>query len=142
MFKFYFWLDIVATFSIIPDMKWIQGQSSTTITGSVNNNNMNTTLKSSSNGARAGRILRIVRLIRLTRIAKLFKRNSNEPQEETNVGKKLSDLTLVRVIVIVLAMLVALPYFDGGLNVDSFAVEDYGLRQVYTYTYILLFSHL
>jgi hypothetical protein len=142
VFKFYFWLDIVATFSIIPDMKWIQGQSSTTITGSVNNNNMNTTLKSSSNGARAGRILRIVRLIRLTRIAKLFKRNSNEPQEETNVGKKLSDLTLVRVIVIVLAMLVALPYFDGGLNVDSFAVEDYGLRQVYTYTYILLFSHL
>ena len=71
--SFYFWLDFVATVSLIPDIGWIwnplvgEGSSSDIGGGQLRAG------RAARAGTRAGRIVRIVRLIRLVRIAKLYK---------------------------------------------------------------------
>ena len=104
---------------------------------STNSSNKNTQLQNAENASNAGtrtsRILRIIRLIRLIRLVKLYKnaqiaikQRENEEEDgankssiivgekETKVGKKLSELTMKRVIFIVLIMLLILPFFDTG----------------------------
>ncbi|CAD7932504.1 unnamed protein product [Amoebophrya sp. A25] len=99
--------------------------------------------RASRAGTRMGRIVRVIRVIRLVRIFKLYKAhlerkrkqerelnnallspgerqvfadaNEDEEVEESRVGKKLSEMTTIRVIMVVLVMLVAVPMFrsDG-----------------------------
>lgn len=47
---------------------------------------------------------------------------------ESKVGKKLSDLTTRRVIVLVLAMLISVPLFDSSTYVDDDTSYDTGLK--------------
>ena len=117
LWKFYFWLDILGTLSLIPDIGWIWEL----ITGdSGTSSGAQQATRASRAGARAGRVVRIVRLIRLIRIVKLFKhaedrRNTGTSElddEPTKVGRKLSDLTTRRVIMLVLSMLIVQPVFD------------------------------
>jgi hypothetical protein len=66
--SFFFWLDMMATFSMIFDIGWIMD--------SFNNASQANSLGSvaqSSRAARVTRIVRLVRLIRLVRIVKLYK---------------------------------------------------------------------
>ena len=93
--------------------------------------------RASRGATRAGRIVRILRLVRLIRIAKLFKvvwrmmkgapeeeLSSTESDEELegdqrlSVGKRLSELTTRRVIIIVLTMLFGVPQFIPTTNFD------------------------
>ena len=74
--SFFFWLDLIATLSIISDiqplMEWMLGDSSSGAQGADT-----VTLARASRGARigtrAGRMARVIRLIRLVRIVKLYK---------------------------------------------------------------------
>ena len=55
--------------------------------------------------------------------------------EESKVGKKLSDLTTKRLIIVVLAMLFSVPIFDPSTYVDSPSADEYGLYLLASYEY-------
>lgn len=74
LFSFYFWLDLVATLSLIPDIGWIWNP----LTNSDDSSDVGSADevragRAARAGTRAGRVVRIVRLIRLVRIVKLYK---------------------------------------------------------------------
>lgn len=91
--------------------------------------------KASRAGTRTSRIVRIIRLVRLIRIVRLYKsaskviNNSDSDNEdgheeaipkESQVGKKLSDLTIKRVIILVLVLLFFLPLFDTEFYLENY----------------------
>lgn len=139
---FYFWLETVATLSLIMDIpeafEAIMGIEETSSsedlngsTGGGGDDGSASQATESAELARAGRTSRagtragrIVRLVRLVRILKLYKQYMNansanpevveeeEEEKESRVGHKLSDLTTRRVIIGVLLMLFGLQLFD------------------------------
>jgi len=139
--SFYFWLDLVATSTMIFDIQAFdvlgtnEADVSAESQGGDNNLDAARASKASKAGARAGRVVRIIRMIRLLRLVKLFKYFSGDkkkdkdgkhvvPEEdddvenlppESHVGAAMSDLTTKRVIVMILGMLVAIPM----LGVDT-----------------------
>ena len=83
-FSFFFWLDMLATFSMIFDIGWLMD----------NFNNASQadsagSLAQSSRAARVTRIVRLVRLIRLVRIVKLYKqaKMAQQKREEAKLKK-------------------------------------------------------
>ena len=83
MWGFFFWLDIVSTFTLLFDVGWVRnfifgiddddtgdadiweiGSSATQIAKAA---------RATKIGARAGRIVRIIRLVRLVQIIKIYK---------------------------------------------------------------------
>ena len=68
---FFFWLDLVSTLSMLPDIGWFWDL----ITGDETNINATnaTQLAKTSRAGRVTRIIRVIRLIRLIRIVKLYK---------------------------------------------------------------------
>mmetsp|Transcript_39516 Transcript_39516/g.113706 ORF Transcript_39516/g.113706 Transcript_39516/m.113706 type:complete len:980 (+) Transcript_39516:112-3051(+) len=123
--SFFFFLDLVATSSLILDITWVYevlilgGDTSVARAGRM-----------SRVGTRAGRVIRVIRLLRLIRILKLYKHildmrrrmkddddktgpGRESPDEEvyaeSRVGQKLSQMTTQKVIVLILSMLIMLP---------------------------------
>jgi hypothetical protein len=100
--SFYFWMDIVATCSIVLDMEWVIG-----VQGIVGINGGGSQAASggqaAKSGSRLGRLIRLVRMVRLTRLAKLYKYavafltgnkvEAAEEDAESRVGAAMSDLT-------------------------------------------------
>jgi len=125
--RFYFWLDLIATVSIIPDIGWlwdlITGGGDTSENGAIKS------ARASRAAAKAGRVVRLVRLVRLVKLYKMHNKNNDDDggaigqsavrHEPSKVGNKLSDLTMRRLIVLILTVIVVLPLFDGGLDADS-----------------------
>jgi len=54
----------------------------------------------------------------------------NSIQKESKVGKKLSDLTTRRVIVLVLTMLISVPLFTSSTYIDDNTSNDLGLKMM------------
>jgi hypothetical protein len=108
-------------------------------------------------GSRAVRILRILRIIRLVRITKLYKasekileknllkdgndkkkiamvdeankgENKIEMPEESKVGRKLSDLTTRRVIILVLSMMIGIILFNSSFYYNVMSSMDFGIK--------------
>jgi hypothetical protein len=108
-------------------------------------------------GSRAVRILRILRIIRLVRITKLYKAseklierkvlkdelknransanndgteegNRVDVPEESKVGKKLSDLTTKRVIILVLSMMIGIILFNSSFYYNVMTSMDFGIK--------------
>lgn len=75
--SFFFWLDLIATFSLITDIDPLVEAISGDSAGEGTNAGDTATLARASRGARigtrAGRMTRVIRLIRLIRIVKLYK---------------------------------------------------------------------
>lgn len=146
---FYFWLDLIATVSLIFDITWITdaiaGNTSDSETilleseespGDDDEEGSAAALKvgrASRAGTKAGRVVRIVRLIRLVRLVKLYKQreklrgneiiDSSLPvldAEPSKVGKRLTELATIRIIILILMMIVILPFID-----NSSIVADY-----------------
>ena len=69
--SFYFWMDVVATFTLIFDMDWMLD----TATQQALNGGHQVAMGGNVAriGARVGRILRIARIVRFTRIGKLYR---------------------------------------------------------------------
>lgn len=65
--QFFFWLDLVATISLLPDVGWIMETMQNTTTSKA------ASIAKTSRAARVTRIIRIVRIVRLVRIVKLYK---------------------------------------------------------------------
>jgi len=124
---FYFWLDIIATITMISDIGFIWEPLLAIILSDDgtkgNSQDAIDAIQASRVGTKSSRIVRIVRLVRLVRMVKLYKMSSSNKSEEeheveenpTLVGKKLSDRTMQRVITIVLSMLVFVQFFDVGM---------------------------
>jgi class 3 adenylate cyclase len=141
---FYFWLDVIATLSLIPDVGWIWDAIMGTGGGS-GSGAQDSALKAgraSRAGTRAGRVVRIVRLVRLVRIVKLYKHVQDteeveEPQpagpveEPSAVGKCLLDLTTRRVIVLVLTMLLLLPLLAVDTWVEPMSGYEVAINNVH-----------
>ena len=150
LWSFYFWLDLIATMSMIPDIGWIWypmvGIEDDGDSGG-NASQIQKAGRASKAGTRTSRVIRIIRLIRLIRIVKLYKNAQtalkNRAQEdddieelqanmpmESRVGKRLSDLTTKRVIILVLALLLILPLFDTDFYVEDPHSWDFGLNEL------------
>lgn len=128
-FSFFWYCDIAAIISLVPDINWIAsplgiGHISSSMTGT-------------SNYRKAGRVVRLVRLVRLIRIFKIsIERYRKKKQEESlmelvkvgevdleevrkqqflnetrasKLGSELSSVITQRVIILVISMLVFLP---------------------------------
>jgi hypothetical protein len=159
---FYFWLDLIATVSLITDIGWIYNE----ITGggdiSASNASQASSLaragRSARVGTRAGRIVRLVRLIRIVKLYKhahkaLEKESSNDDEmtpdeleqihnsnneadvpKESHVGRQLSDLTTRRVIVIVLIMMFSVPILSLDTYIEDPSSFKYGLQLIASFS--------
>lgn len=129
IFSFYFWLDLVSTLSLIPDIGWIWDPIIGVSDDSTprDSSKLKSISQTSKAGTRTSRVIRIIRIVRLIRIARLYKNAKNVLSKEVSdneddaeiyipseskVGKRLGDLTIKRVITLVLTMLFVMPLFD------------------------------
>ena len=85
---FFFWLDVVAALSIIPDIGWIMDNLAGSSTDQA------ASLAKTSRAARVTRVIRIIRIIRLIRIVKLYKQariasRKRIEREQKEMEKKL-----------------------------------------------------
>merc|ERR1711871_1260686 len=147
---FYFWLDFLATLSLIPDIGWMWDPLWAAITGDGANSNgadagtSGDALKvgrSSRAGAKAGRVVRIVRLVRMVRMVKLYKMHGNTEasaalerrasRKESKVGAILSEKTTRKVIVLVLMLILVLPQLDG-IDPPPNNYHTYGLANLHS----------
>uniref|UniRef100_A0A0G4FMQ5 Guanylate cyclase domain-containing protein n=1 Tax=Chromera velia CCMP2878 TaxID=1169474 RepID=A0A0G4FMQ5_9ALVE len=172
--KFFFWLDVISTASLIFDITWVWDPIQSSFSGgsaATDTSQIARAGRAGRAGSRAGRVIRIVRVVRLIRIAKLYKHavettererhdtvlpgelldtpdeegpahsppdveeekeeNAEEGMEpESRVGKKLSELTTRRVIILVLVMLLAIPLLDETQWVDNPPVGQYGILNI------------
>jgi hypothetical protein len=83
-FSFYFWLDLVATVSLIPDIGFIWDPMigvEDDESGSSDAEQIQNAGKASRAGTRTSRVIRVIRLIRLIRIVKLYK-NAQKAMKE------------------------------------------------------------
>ncbi|KAH7467119.1 hypothetical protein KRP22_012934 [Phytophthora ramorum] len=131
LFSFYFLLDLIATFSVLPDIGWAWSQ----IIGTNTSSSAIKASKATRAGSKAGRIVRVVRAVRLFRVVKILKwKNSKEPTEElqeSKVGSKMGEVTVQRVVILVLFLIMLLPVFDGGYTQVEYRYQDYGLRIIH-----------
>ncbi|ETP40259.1 hypothetical protein F442_12386 [Phytophthora nicotianae P10297] len=130
--SFYFLLDLIATFSVLPDIGWIWNQ----IIGTNSSSSAIKASKATRAGSKAGRIVRVVRAVRLFRVVKIlkWKNSSKEPTEqlqESKVGSKMGEVTVQRVVILVLFLIMLLPVFDGGYTQVEYRYQDYGLRIIH-----------
>jgi len=152
-FSFFFWLDIVSTGTLVLDLTWvaeaIQG-------GDMANARSGRTARV---GARASRVVRMLKLVRLLKLYKAYYEaqqrraeqarmkargeeddwdeadyeaveNAETKNNESRIGKKLSEMTTRKLIGLILAMLCVLPLLSvETANQTPFSVM-YGADQV------------
>jgi len=159
IFSFYFWLDIIATASLVFDLPQVN---EALLSSSGEDQGEQATLARASRtsrvGTRAGRVARVVRVVRLVRMLKIYKvlsgylaRLSKKESDaiigrpiddddstirtaESRVGVKLTELTTRRIVIGVLLMLFTMPLFGPEFygDVDPFTSEGlYMLHSVY-----------
>lgn len=137
MFSFFFWLDLLAILSMIPEIDWLSS-----MLGLVNlegDGGVATMVgKAGRLGAKTGRVVRMVRLVRLVKLYKITSQRRRErkvikdlhqmvdlghideneiqdylvkmnAQKQSKVGAELSDIITRRVIIAVLIMFCVVP---------------------------------
>ena len=143
-FTFFFWLDVVATISLIPDIPMIRdaflglfGVKLYSVSIDYDTSAIRNTLAQSYT-TRAIQTIRYIRLVRIVKLYKYFtKKRVEDPSTKTVantnmdaeiLGKKLSDITTRRVIIGVLSLLLLLPLLQVE-TVDN--AKYYGLQELY-----------
>jgi hypothetical protein len=138
-FRFYFWLDLIATISMLPDIGWIWDPLMGEDVEKSNTSALRTG-RTSRAGAKAGRVVRIIRLVRLVRLAKFVKNVKGEEgevseqklkDEPSQVGQVLTDKSTVKLICVVLAMLFVVPFLDGSALGSEDAFQAAGLTSLH-----------
>jgi class 3 adenylate cyclase len=142
-FGFYFWLDFLATISLLPDIGWIWEPMSAAMFGTEAQEQQDAIAagKPARAGTKTGRVVRIVRLVRMVRMVKLYKMNGGDDEDfkmqrlkkqtPSKVGEVLSEKITRKVIMLVLVMILALPLIDGlGDSYNQF--QDFGLASLHS----------
>lgn len=141
--SYYFYLDLVATLSLITDIGWVWERITNT-QDSSQLNQVQDANHSSQTTTRSRKIIQIVRLVRLVRLVKLYKGAQTafkarlsarvHPDAlvptESLIGKRLSELTIKRVLFFVLLLLVMLPLFDLDFYYSDPTSADFSLKQL------------
>lgn len=138
---FFFWLDIISLMSLILDINWIylllMNSSSTTVKAGK----IKTNIIKVSSAIKVFRILRLTRVIRIMKLQKL-KENIDEVMEKKNIlksltnnqvaemkiSKKLNDLILRRVIVLVLSMILGIIVFNPSVYYNTVNSMEFGMK--------------
>eukprot|EP00563_Minutocellus_polymorphus_P005988 CAMPEP_0181030934 /NCGR_PEP_ID=MMETSP1070-20121207/5976_1 /TAXON_ID=265543 /ORGANISM="Minutocellus polymorphus, Strain NH13" /LENGTH=909 /DNA_ID=CAMNT_0023108303 /DNA_START=170 /DNA_END=2896 /DNA_ORIENTATION=- len=147
MFSFFFWLDLLAVVSMIPDILWLSsllGLGALPGAGSVGTK----VGKAGRIGAKTSRVVRMVRLVRLVKLYKITSQRRRErkmiedlrrlvamghidhsevskylekmnDQKQSKVGAELSDIITRRVIIAVLMMLCVVPMLSWSPSVQD-----------------------
>lgn len=147
MFSFFFWLDLLAVVSMIPDILWLSsllGLGALPGAGSVGTK----VGKAGRIGAKTSRVVRMVRLVRLVKLYKITSQRRRErkmiedlrklvalghidhsevsqhlekmnAQKQSKVGAELSDIITRRVIIAVLMMLCVVPMLSWSPSVQD-----------------------
>ena len=148
--QFFFWLDLLAAFSLVPDIPYmwdpILGVDSTA--DPSNPLSLSAAVQASSRASPANRAIKFVRLIRLVRIAKLFELCAKTRggaltmahgggggagavagmrKGHSAVGQHLSEQTTRKVVLLVLLMLFGIPLLQPT---PSQQAEEYSLREL------------
>ena len=126
--SFYFWLDLISTFSMVIEMPWFF--QSFGGGGGGERGGVDSTVDAGAQAANNLKVLRILRMVRLVRLAKLYKYFSTKQSSKTpysnssmqgssdsldlfppgsHVGAEMSDRTTKKVIVGILVMLIGIP---------------------------------
>mmetsp|Transcript_4375 Transcript_4375/g.9690 ORF Transcript_4375/g.9690 Transcript_4375/m.9690 type:complete len:878 (-) Transcript_4375:81-2714(-) len=141
--NFYFWLDLISTFSMAIEMSWAIPAAGPGVAESIDSSMAG---KASIAGARAANKLKVIRMVRLVRLAKLYKYFSTKQSgssgsakntsteggsaatkfehssggsgldispPESHVGAEMSDRTTKKVIVGILLMLLGIPLLQA-----------------------------
>ena len=146
MFSFFFWLDLLAIFSMIPDIGWLASLlgldrlPGASVGAKVG--------KAGKIGAKTGRVVRMARLVRLVKLYKIASQRRRERklamdvqrlvdnghidqddtcqlfekmsmQKQSKVGVELSDIITRKVIVAVLLMLCVVPLLSFSPKLDN-----------------------
>jgi len=124
---FYFWIDLVSTLSILLEIPMVVGSLSSALSGEGGSTaEIMEAGKAGRVGTRASRIIRIVRLVRMVRVVKLYKMHNNNEDalgtdtlEPTQVGKKLTEVTTQRLILMMLTIIMVLPWLQTSSLIDN-----------------------
>eukprot|EP00929_Paragymnodinium_shiwhaense_P098031 TRINITY_DN5958_c0_g4_i1.p1 TRINITY_DN5958_c0_g4~~TRINITY_DN5958_c0_g4_i1.p1 ORF type:complete len:949 (-),score=200.25 TRINITY_DN5958_c0_g4_i1:445-3291(-) len=136
--SFFMILDVVSTVTLLLDLDFVDELLQSASADEARSS------RTARLGAKAGRVVRVLRLVRILKLYKAIyearqakkrreerglepgmededdwddlgvERKMDELQKESNVGRKLSELTIRKVIVLVLAMILMLPVFSVG----------------------------
>jgi hypothetical protein len=132
--SFYFWLDVAATVSLYPDVVPLFVQEDPySVPPSADAVKAG---RASRAGTRAGRIIRLVRIVRMVKLVKAVRGKEVDKIEETKdapsaVGTKLSEVTIRKIIMIVLLSIIVLPILDGSLEGAENLQHVYGLQELH-----------
>jgi hypothetical protein len=146
---FFFWLDVLSIVSLLLNINWvndiiienISGATDQSFTGKKSNS------KTVKVGTKAVTVLRIVRLIRIVRVTKIFKisekfsstKNRNEILiakdeeqlvEKLNIGKKLSDSTMRRVIFLIMSMIMGIIILDPNFYFQAVTSNEFSFKML------------
>mmetsp|Transcript_136458 Transcript_136458/g.240603 ORF Transcript_136458/g.240603 Transcript_136458/m.240603 type:complete len:1034 (-) Transcript_136458:126-3227(-) len=135
---FFFCLDVISTVTLLLDLTWV----SDIVMGDGEDLNKLRSGRTARVGAKAGRVVRVIRLVRILKLYKAVhdaRQERQRPKEnpelddwgedegdkekkiraaaeqnvrESRVGKKLSEMTTRRVILLVLTMLLVMPFLQ------------------------------
>ena len=133
--SFYFWLDVAATVSLYPDViPLFIPEDPYSVAPSADAVKAG---RASRAGTRAGRIIRLVRIVRMVKLVKAVRgkgadKNMQEQKAEPSaVGTKLSEVTIRKVIMIVLLSIIVLPILDGSLEGTENLQHVFGLQELH-----------
>ncbi|KAJ1450093.1 hypothetical protein M885DRAFT_533256 [Pelagophyceae sp. CCMP2097] len=133
---FYFWFDLISTASVVAEIPQLIAAIQNLFDGHHKHNGADQAHaakagKAGKVGSRASRIIRIVRLVRMVRVVKLYRLHSKgdgegpvDTLEPTQVGRKLTETTTRRLIIMILTMILVLPqllmstYIDNSRNFE------------------------
>jgi hypothetical protein len=141
---FFFWLDLISVVSLLLDIHWIYEIIIDQLQLNYKNQ-IGSHTRTAKMGSRAIKILRVVRLIRIVRITKIYKLTENLKNENDNdlgtsehskVGKKLSEATMRRVIILVLAMILGIIIFNPNFYFNEITSIEFGIRMFNDYSSI------
>lgn len=143
MFSFFFWLDLLAVVSMVPDIEWLASSIGVNI---LPGKGVGAKVgKAGKIGAKTGRVVRMARLVRLVKLYKITSQRRRErkmledlqklvdngqlePEDtagmvekmtthkQSKVGAELSDIITRRVIIAVLLMLCVVPLLSYSSN--------------------------
>lgn len=84
-FSFFFWLDLLAVLSMVPDVPWLA--SAIGIQDSVMDSLGTKAGKAGKIGAKSSRVIRMARLVRLVKLYKVTSQRSREKQQHNDLKK-------------------------------------------------------
>ena len=132
--SFYFFLDLAATVSLYPDvMPLFIEEDPYSVPPSADAVKAG---RASRAGTRAGRIIRLVRIVRMVKLVKAVSaKDSGEIEKKADepsaVGSKLNEVTIRKIIMIVLLSIITLPILDGSLEGAENLQHVFGLQELH-----------